>query len=81
MHHAKLPPRCGARTRTGKPCRSPAMRGKRRCRMHGGARGSGAQPGNRNALRHGHYSQEASAGRAQLRELLRLMRRTAAELA
>jgi len=29
------------RTRSGKPCRSPAVRGKRRCRMHGGAAGSG----------------------------------------
>jgi hypothetical protein len=32
-------PRCGARSRRrgGKPCRAPAVRGKRRCRMHGGA--------------------------------------------
>jgi len=39
-------PRCGARTRSGKPCRSPAVRGRRRCRMHGGAPGSGAPRGN-----------------------------------
>jgi NAD(P)H dehydrogenase (quinone) len=31
-----------ARTRSGNPCRSPAVRGKSRCRMHGGAAGSGA---------------------------------------
>ena len=31
-----LAPRCGARTRAGCPCRSPAVRGKQRCRMHGG---------------------------------------------
>src|SRR5271166_1563680 len=31
-----LVPRCGARTRAGCPCRAPAVRGKRRCRMHGG---------------------------------------------
>lgn len=35
-------PRCGARTRSGAPCRAPAMWSKRtqrytRCRMHGGA--------------------------------------------
>ena len=30
-------PRCGAKTRTGKPCRSPAVQGRSRCRMHGGA--------------------------------------------
>ena len=58
LHHQKLPmnraPQCGARTRSGKPCRSPAVRGKRRCRMHGGAAGSGAPVGNKNAFRHGH---------------------------
>jgi hypothetical protein len=32
-----LAPRCGARTRAGCPCQAPALRGKRRCRMHGGA--------------------------------------------
>src|SRR5208282_5048931 len=31
-----LAPRCGARTRGGCPCRAPAIRGKLRCRMHGG---------------------------------------------
>ena len=31
-------PRCGAKTRKGTPCRSPAVNGKRRCRMHGGAK-------------------------------------------
>ena len=46
-------PRCGARTRSGKPCASPAVKGKRRCRMHGGAHGSGAPKGNQNAFQHG----------------------------
>ncbi len=41
--------RCGAHARTtGKPCRSPAVLGKDRCRMHGGAAGSGAPRGKRN---------------------------------
>jgi hypothetical protein len=31
-----LAPRCGARARSGCPCQAPAVRGKRRCRMHGG---------------------------------------------
>jgi hypothetical protein len=50
-------PRCGARARTrgGAPCRSPAVRGSARCRMHGG-KGSGAPCGNRNAWKHGAYS-------------------------
>ena len=59
-------PRCGARTRSGHPCRSLPVRGKRRCRMHGGAAGSGAPIGNKNALRHGHYSAEAIAERRAL---------------
>lgn len=37
----------------GLPCRSPVVRGKKRCRMHGGSKGSGAQCGNTNALTYG----------------------------
>lgn len=51
-------PRCGAKTRAGTPCRAPAVAGKARCRMHGGAKGSGAPKGNMNALVHGRYSYE-----------------------
>jgi len=29
-------PRCGAKTRQGTPCKGPVVRGKKRCRMHGG---------------------------------------------
>lgn len=46
---------CGAKTRKGTPCRAPATI-KGRCRMHGGAEGSGAPFGNQNALKHGYYS-------------------------
>ena len=62
---------CGARTRRGSPCRSPAVKGRRRCRMHGGAAGSGAPAGNRNAFRHGRYSRELIEFRQTMRELLR----------
>lgn len=68
--------RCGARTRSGKPCASPAVSGKKRCRMHGGAYGSGAPRGNKNALKHGLYTREAIAQRRQLRELIRQSRNT-----
>ena len=64
-------PRCGARTRSGMPCRSPAVVGKKRCRMHGGAKGSGAPQGNKNALKHGVYTREALERRAQMRALIR----------
>jgi uncharacterized protein YjcR len=63
--------RCGAKTRSGKPCRSPAVQGKKRCRMHGGAPGSGAPRGNKNARKHGLYTHEAIAQRQQLGDLIR----------
>jgi hypothetical protein len=63
-------PRCGAKIRPGGSCRSPAVRGKRRCRMHGGAPESGAQKGNQNARRHGLFTGEAIAERKQIRALL-----------
>jgi hypothetical protein len=73
-------PRCGARTRSGKPCRSPAVHGKTRCRMHCGAPGSGARLGNQGALKHGSYTAEAIARRRELSELIRMARDTLAEL-
>jgi glucans biosynthesis protein len=66
-----MSPRCGAKTRSGTACRSPAVKDKKRCRMHGGAKGSGAPKGNRNALKHGAYTREALERRARLRNLLR----------
>ncbi|PIW55242.1 MAG: hypothetical protein COW16_07145 [Sphingomonadales bacterium CG12_big_fil_rev_8_21_14_0_65_65_10] len=62
-------PRCLATTRTGGACQSPAVRGKRRCRMHGGTN-PGAPKGNKRALKHGHYSREAVELRAALRSVL-----------
>jgi len=67
-------PRCGAKTRSGRPCRSPAVRGKQRCRMHGGATGSGAPRGNRNALKHGLFTREAVEERRAVQDLLRQSR-------
>ena len=63
--------RCGAKTRSGKPCMAPAVSGKKRCRMHGGAAGSGAPIGNQNALKSGLFTREAIAERRALRDLIR----------
>ena len=63
-------PRCGAKTRAGGSCRSPAVRSKKRCRMHGGARESGAPKGNRNALRHGLFTGDAITERKRIEKLL-----------
>ena len=68
MHQS---PRCGARTRNGSACQSLAVSGKQRCRMHGGAQGSGARAGNRNTLKHGRYSHEALEFRRRMRDLVR----------
>jgi hypothetical protein len=64
-------PRCGAKTRSSKPCMSPAVSGKKRCRMHGGAPGSGAPLGNRNALKHGQYTRKAIEERRVVQNFLR----------
>jgi hypothetical protein len=61
-------PRCGARTRSAKPCNSPTMPDGR-CRLHGG-KSLGAPKGNSNAFKHGRYSAEAMAERRHFRELL-----------
>ncbi len=53
---------------------SPAVHGKKRCRMHGGAPGSGAPEGNKNALKHGLYTREALAERRRLNDLIRQAR-------
>lgn len=73
-------PTCQAKTRAGTPCkRSPAL-GKRRCRMHGGAPGSGGPLGQRNGrYTHGRYARTAEERRARLatkglREWLKLLK-------
>jgi uncharacterized protein YjcR len=63
-------PRCGAKTRSGGACRSPAVRGKKRCRMHGGAPGCGAPRGNQNARMHGLFTGDAIAERRRIQALL-----------
>ena len=68
-------PRCGARTRDGHPCRSPAVRGKKRCRMHGGALGSGAPRKNKNALKSGFYTREEIEQRRRIQDLIRQSRK------
>ncbi len=62
--------RCGAKTRSGSACRSPAARGRTRCRMHGGAPGSGAPKSNRNTRKHGMFTRDSIAERRQIQALL-----------
>ncbi|WGD56882.1 HGGxSTG domain-containing protein [Bradyrhizobium sp. CB1650] len=69
MQRAK---RCGAQTRSGKPCRSPAMPNGR-CRMHGGP-SPGAPKGNQNAFKHGRFTREAISRRREISALIRIAR-------
>lgn len=75
-------PRCGARTKNnnGKPCRCPAIKGKARCRVHGGAKGSGAPRYNLNALKHGETTGEAKAFREEIRLAIKRSNRFIKEL-
>lgn len=59
---------------SGARCRSPADGGRARCRMPGGAPGSGAPAGNQNALKQGHFTRAALAERKAMRATLKAMR-------
>lgn len=66
-------PRCGARNRRGLPCQCPAMRGRRRCRVHGGlSTGAKTDDGKERcrlaAIRSHRYSREGRAARFADRE-------------
>jgi poly(3-hydroxybutyrate) depolymerase len=75
-----LSPRCGARTRSGSPCCSPAMPNGR-CRMHGGA-SPGAPKGTANGnWQHGRFTNDAIARRRDLNAWIRAMGRIAREIA
>jgi hypothetical protein len=63
---ARTAPRCLAQTRQKTPCQCPAIRRKRRCRLHGGY-SVGAPRGNQYAVKHGRYSALAIAQRRRAR--------------
>jgi hypothetical protein len=71
LHRA---PRCGARNRAGESCRAPAIRGKKRCQMHGGKStgprtADGLARSKRSTWVHGYYSAEAIAERREARRV------------
>lgn len=61
---------CGARTRSGTPCKNRPM-ANGRCRLHGGMSLSGAAHGR---YKHGRFTREAKEQRRQLAALLRSCR-------
>jgi hypothetical protein len=65
--------KCGARTKSGGICESPPETGKKRCRLHGGAPGSGGTLGNKNAWKHGLYSKDGIEERRTVQAYLKEM--------
>ena len=62
---------CGARARSGSTCERLPEPGRRRCRLHGGAKGSGAPSGTRNGrYADGHHTKEAKAERRLVQQIL-----------
>ena len=66
----RLTPQCGAKRRDGLPCQKPRAKGRTRCRLHGGAPGSGAPKGNNGRYTHGLLPAEAIIERIALMEIL-----------
>jgi ribosomal protein L32 len=81
---AQACPRCGARTRNGQPCKSPAM-SNGRCRMHGGTSTGPRTPEGLDRLRrartkHGLYSAEHRELMREVRLLTKKARQTIEKL-
>jgi hypothetical protein len=70
LRNLRQAPRCGAKTRAGTACRRPAMRGRNRCRLHGGL-SPGAPRGAKNGnFRNGNWTADAIEERRWLRSLV-----------
>ena len=71
VENLKRAPRCGALTRAGTACQRPAIRGRKRCRLHCGlSPGAPCGPKNGN-FRNGNWTAEAIEERRWLRSLMK----------
>jgi hypothetical protein len=72
LNNMRGAPRCGAKTRGGTACRCPAVRGRARCRIHGGV-SPGAPRGEENGnFKNGYWTAEAVEERQWTKEMLQL---------
>lgn len=62
--------RCGAKTRQGLSCKSPAVRDRKRCRMHGGTN-NGAPVGNSYALKNGFTTKKAKQLKKAVKDIIK----------
>ncbi len=70
---------CNAKTRSGHPCKSATVKGKKRCRMHGGTN-NGAPKGNMNSFKHGYYTKENILKRSEVHKLIKEWKKLSQEL-
>ena len=75
-HARARPPLCQARRKDGSLCRAYPLRGRKRCRSHGGRAGAPKAEAN-GAYRHGAFTEEAIALKRDAAQLLRDIRSTA----
>ena len=66
-------PRCLAMTRKGTACQSPAVKGRKRYRMHDGTN-PGAPRGNQNARKQGRYSAKTLEAERHVKSIAQLVR-------
>jgi hypothetical protein len=72
LENIRSAPRCGAKTRAGGACQCPAVRGRRRCRIHGGlSPGAPRGEGNGN-FKNGYWTREAVQERQWVKEMVEL---------
>jgi hypothetical protein len=71
LQNLRQAPRCGAKTRGGTSCQRPALRGRKRCRLHGGLSPGAPRSSKNGNFRNGDWTAEAIAERKWLRSLVR----------
>jgi len=69
VERLRLAPRCGAKTRAGTECQCPAIRGRRRCKLHGGRSPGAPRGANNGRFVDGFWSADAAAERRWARWL------------
>ncbi len=69
--------KCGAKTRSGTPCKKPSLIGKARCRLHGGLSPSGDAHYN---YKHGRFTKESKLLAIEVNASLKLLAAIAVSL-
>jgi hypothetical protein len=71
LRNLRAATRCGAKTRVGSACQRPALRGRKRCGLHGGLSPGAPKGANNGNYRTGDWTAEAVEERKWLRSLVR----------